>query len=53
MGCTQKKEIDNNEYEIIIPYGEGCPVDFTAKRWNKNGSKWEEIISKNFFLIKD
>lgn len=47
MGCTQKKEIDNNEYEIIIPYGEGCPVDFTAKRWNKNGSKWEEIISCN------
>jgi len=46
MGCTQKKEIDDNEYEIIIPYGEGCPVDFTAKRWNNNGSKWEEIITK-------
>ena len=47
-GCTKiKKDFNRREYEIIIPYENGCPEDFTAKKWEN--SAWVDYTGNNLF----
>jgi len=47
-GCIKiKKDSFKNEYEIIIPYGEGCSEGYTAKKWEN--SAWVDYTGNNLF----